>query len=60
MRTDLKLMEQLKNAATVPQMAQATAALLRACGVFNFQSVGQELARMSVTNDGDGFGRKQQ
>jgi hypothetical protein len=57
---ELELIEQLKSASTVVQTARATAALLRACGVFNFQGVGQELARMSVTSDGDGFGRKQQ
>jgi hypothetical protein len=58
MTTDLELIEQLTSASTVPQMARATAALLRACGVFNCQLVGQELARMSVTNDRDGFGSR--
>jgi hypothetical protein len=55
-----QLIEQLKNATTVPQMARATAALLQACGIFNFQAVAHELARMSVTNDGDGFGKSRQ
>ena len=55
-QTDLKLIEQLKKASTVCQMAKATAALLRACGIFNHQGVGQELARLSVTADNDGFG----
>ncbi len=54
--TTEQLIEELKTARTVPEMARATALLLRACGVFSLQGVGQELARMSVTNDGDGFG----
>lgn len=52
------LIEQLSTLTTVPELARATAALLRACGVFNHQGIGQELARLSVTADGDGF-RKQ-
>jgi hypothetical protein len=58
MKTDLELIEQLKNARTVPQMARATALLLRACGVFNFQAVGHELSRISVTSDCDGFAKQ--
>jgi hypothetical protein len=53
-----ELVEQLRTATTVPEMARVTAALLRACGVFNHQGIGQELARLSVTADRDGF-RKQ-
>jgi len=45
----LKLVEQLKSTNSISGIAGATAALLRACGVFNFQGVAQELARMSVT-----------
>jgi hypothetical protein len=58
MTTELELIARLKNASTVPQMAHATALLLRACGIFNYQGVAQELARISVTNDGDGFGTR--
>jgi hypothetical protein len=43
-----KLIERLKTARTVPEMAQATALVLRACGIWNFQAVAQELARMCV------------
>jgi hypothetical protein len=51
------LIEKLKTAQTVPELARATAGLLQAFGVFNFQAVAYELARMSVTSDGDGFGK---
>lgn len=51
----IELVEQLRTAKTVPEMARATAALLRACGVFNHHAIGQELARLSVTADRDGF-----
>jgi len=52
------LIEKLKTARTVPEMAHTTALLLRACGIFSYQGVGLELARLSVTNDGDGFGTR--
>jgi hypothetical protein len=45
-----QLLEQLKTAQTAAEIAGATAKLLRACGVYNFQGVAQEMARMSVTN----------
>jgi hypothetical protein len=44
-----QLLEQLKTAQTSTEIARATVALLRACGVFNVQGVGYELARLSVT-----------
>jgi hypothetical protein len=46
-----ELVEQLRTATMVPEMARVTAALLRACGVFNHQGIGQELARLSVTSE---------
>lgn len=46
-----QLIEQLKTAPTGTTIAHATVKLLRACGVFNFQGVAQEMARMSVTAD---------
>ena len=42
--------EQLKTARTVPEIARVTAGLLQACGVYNFQGVGHELARIQVTS----------
>jgi hypothetical protein len=54
----IDLLEQLRTANTVPAMAKIVAQLLNASGIFNYQGIGQELARMSVTADGDGF-RKQ-
>ena len=45
-----QLITQLKEAKTTIEMARATAALLRAAGIFNFQSVAHELCRMSVTD----------
>jgi hypothetical protein len=45
-----QLLENLKAAQTSVEIARATAALLRSCGVYNFQGVGQELARMAVTH----------
>ena len=44
-----QLIEKLKTARDVPTIARATARLLQACGVNNFQMVGQELARIYVT-----------
>lgn len=45
-----QLIEQLKTAKTVAGIATATAFLLNACGVWNFQAVAHELARISVTS----------
>lgn len=45
-----QLIEQLKTAQTATEIARLTVKLLRACGVFNVQGVGYELARLSVTN----------
>ncbi len=50
MSNELQLIEQLKTARTVPEIAHVTAALLQACGVNNFQGVGHELMRLHVTN----------
>ncbi len=46
-----QLITQLKEAQTVPEIAKATATLLQACNVFNFQGVAHELSRMCVTED---------
>ncbi len=45
-----QLIEKLKTARTGSEIAHVTAALLQACGVNNFQSVGHELARIHVTS----------
>jgi hypothetical protein len=45
-----QLIEQLKTARAVPEIARFTACLLQACGVWNMQSVGHELMRHHVTN----------
>jgi hypothetical protein len=50
----IALLEQLRTAKTVPEMAKIVAQLLNASGIFNYQGVGQELARISVTS---GIGR---
>ena len=47
-----QLIEQLKAARTTTEMANVVAALLRVCGIFNYQRVAQELARMHVTSLG--------
>lgn len=44
-----QLIEQLKTAETAPKIACVTVKLLRACGVFNYQGVAREMARMCVT-----------
>ena len=44
-----QLIKQLKTAPTGTDIA--TVKLLRTCGIFNFQGVAQEMARMSVTGD---------
>ena len=46
-----QLLEQLKTAPTAAEIARVTVKLLRTCGIFNFQGVAQEMARMSVTGD---------
>ncbi len=45
-----QLIEELKTAHTSVEIARATVKLLRACGIYNFQGVGYELARMAVTH----------
>ena len=45
-----QLIEQLKTAQTATEIARLTVKLLRTCGVYNYQGVGYELARMSVTH----------
>jgi len=45
-----QLIEQLKTAQTAPEIARLTVKLLRACGIYNYQGVGYELARMAVTH----------
>jgi len=45
-----QLIEQLKTAKTPAEMARLTAALLRACGIYNFQGVALEMARICVTS----------
>ena len=47
---EAKIIEQLKTAQTATEIAHATVKLLRACGIYNYQGVGYELARMSVTH----------
>jgi superfamily II DNA or RNA helicase len=51
MTNELQLIAQLRGAKTTREIAQVTARVLRACGVFNFQAVTYELARMSVTGE---------
>lgn len=46
----IELLEQLRTAQTVPEIAKIVAQLLNACGIFGYQQVGNELARMSVTS----------
>lgn len=54
MAEPIELVEQLRTAKTVPEMAKIVALLMREAGIYNFQQVGQELARISVTS---GLGR---
>ena len=58
--TTTQLLEQLTLAKDVPSMAKLVARLLATCGIFNYQGIGHELARMSVTSDRDGFRKQQQ
>jgi hypothetical protein len=48
-QTTDQLIERLKTAQAPAEIAKITRAILRSCGVFNVQSVGYELARLSVT-----------
>ena len=48
--TITQLIEQLTIAKTVPDISRITAQLLKACGVYNTQGVGLEIARMNVTS----------
>ena len=48
------LVEQLRTAKTVPEMAKIVVRLMRECGIYNFQPVGYEIARLGVTS---GLGR---
>lgn len=45
-----ELIARLRTANTVPEMAKAVALIMRECGIFNYQQVAHELARMSVTS----------
>ena len=45
-----QLIEQLKTPQTATEIARLTVKLLRVCGIYNYQGVGYELARMSVTH----------
>lgn len=45
-----QLIEQLRAAATVPEMARIVALIMREAGIHNFQAIGHELARISVTS----------
>ena len=48
--TVIELVEQLRKAATVPEMARLVALIMREAGIHNFQQVAYELARISVTD----------
>ena len=45
----IELVEQLRTAQTVPEIAKIVARLLNACGLFNYQAIGYELSRIGVT-----------
>lgn len=49
-QTTIELVEQLRAAATVPEMARIVALIMREAGIYNFQQVAYELARISVTD----------
>ncbi len=51
--TTNEFVEQLRTAKDVPAMAKLVARLLNACHIFNYQGIGHELARMSVTSDSE-------
>jgi len=48
------IVEALRSAETVPQMAQLVAELLHTCGIYGLQQIGQEMSRIAVTS---GLGR---
>jgi hypothetical protein len=52
--TPIELVEKLRIAQTIPEIARIVAALLNTVGIFGYQQIGHELARMSVT----GLGRE--
>ncbi len=52
--TTTQLLEQLRTANKAPEMAHIIVLLLNTCGIFNYQQIGHELARISVTS---GLGR---
>lgn len=52
--TPIELIEQLRTAKTVPDIAKIVVRLMRECGIYNFQPVGYEIARLGVTS---GLGR---
>ena len=41
--TPIEIVEQLRKAETVPEIAKLVALLLNACGIYGLQQVGQEL-----------------
>ena len=51
MTDEVRLVEQLKKARTTQEIARLTAHLLRFAGIYNFQAVAHELARMCVTDE---------
>ena len=53
--TPIEIVEQLRTAETVPEMARLVALLLNTCGIYGYQQVGYELARMSVTAEREGI-----
>ena len=44
-----QLLEQLSIAKTIPEIAKIVAQLLTTCGIYGYQAIGMELARISVT-----------
>lgn len=44
------LVEQIRTAKTMPEITRAVVLLLRECRIYNFQALGNELARISVTS----------
>ena len=54
MMTTNELVERLRAAKTVAEMTRLVIMLLNACGIFNYQQIGNELSRLSVTSPGLG------
>jgi hypothetical protein len=52
--TPIELVEKLRVAQTIPEMARIVAALLNSCGIRAYQQIGYELSRLAVT----GLGRE--